>query len=136
MAQRNTYRDDEELEERINLHDILRIGVYLKPYLARIVRILCVIVMMSCIAVAVPYLTKIVVDEVIPHKDLRTLSLLVVAMGVLIVIYEFGLRYRTASASLCSKTCAATCSRISRPCRSATSIRDRTARSSSVWSTM
>ena len=55
MAQRNTYRDDEELEERINLHDILRIGVYLKPYLARIVRILCVIVMMSCIAVAVPY---------------------------------------------------------------------------------
>ena len=95
MAQRNTYRDDEELEERINLHDILRIGVYLKPYLARIVRILCVIVMMSCIAVAVPYLTKIVVDEVIPHKDLRTLSLLVVAMGVLIVIYEFGLRYRT-----------------------------------------
>lgn len=95
MAQRNTYRDDEELDERINLHDILRIGVYLKPYLARIVRILCVIVMMSCIAVAVPYLTKIVVDEVIPHKDLRTLSLLVVAMGVLIVIYEFGLRYRT-----------------------------------------
>ena len=95
MAQRNTYRDDEELEERINLHDILRIGVYLKPYLARIVRILCGIVMMSCIAVAVPYLTKIVVDEVIPHKDLRTLSLLVVAMGVLIVIYEFGLRYRT-----------------------------------------
>ena len=45
MAQRNTYRDDEELDERINLHDILRIGVCLKPYLARIVRILCVIVM-------------------------------------------------------------------------------------------
>ena len=30
MAQRNTYRDDEELEERINLHDILRIGVRVK----------------------------------------------------------------------------------------------------------
>ena len=31
MAKRNTFREDEELEEQINLHDILRIGVYLKP---------------------------------------------------------------------------------------------------------
>ena len=30
MAKRNTFREDEELEEQINLHDILRIGVYLK----------------------------------------------------------------------------------------------------------
>ena len=36
MAKRNTFREDEELEEQINLHDILRIGVYLKPYMARV----------------------------------------------------------------------------------------------------
>lgn len=29
MAKRNTFREDEELEEQINLRDILRIGVYL-----------------------------------------------------------------------------------------------------------
>lgn len=34
MAKRNTFREDEELEEHINLHDILRIGVYLKPYMS------------------------------------------------------------------------------------------------------
>ena len=29
MAQRNTYREDEELEEQINFRDILRVGKYL-----------------------------------------------------------------------------------------------------------
>ena len=31
MAQRNTYREDEELEEQINFRDILRVGKYLNP---------------------------------------------------------------------------------------------------------
>lgn len=69
MAKRNTFREDEELEEHINLHDILRIGVYVKPYMSRIIRILVVVVvMMSCIAVVVPYLTKIMIDSAIPSK--------------------------------------------------------------------
>ena len=74
MAKRNTFREDEELEEQINLHDILRIGVYLKPYMSRIVRILAVVVMMSCIAVVVPYLTKIMIDSAIPSKNLTLLG--------------------------------------------------------------
>ncbi len=28
MAQRNTYREDEELEEQINLRDLRRVSVY------------------------------------------------------------------------------------------------------------
>lgn len=95
MAKRNTFREDEELEEQINLHDILRIGVYLKPYMSRIVRILAVVVMMSCIAVVVPYLTKIMIDSAIPSKNLTLLGELTGLMAVLIVMYEFGLRYRT-----------------------------------------
>ena len=95
MAKRNTYREDEELEEQINLHDILRIGVYVKPYMSRIIRILAVVVMMSCIAVVVPYLTKIMIDSAIPSKNLTLLGELTGLMAVLIVMYEFGLRYRT-----------------------------------------
>ena len=95
MAKRNTYREDEELEEQINLHDILRIGVYVKPYMSRIIRILAVVVMMSCIAVVVPYLTKIMIDSAIPSKNLTLLGELTGLMSVLIVMYEFGLRYRT-----------------------------------------
>ena len=65
MAQRNTFREDEELEESINLHDIARVGKYLKPYMAQVARILVVVISMSCIVVAVPYLTKIMIDEAI-----------------------------------------------------------------------
>ena len=95
MAQRNTFREDEELEEQINLHDILRIGVYLKPYKARVVRILAVVVMMSCISVVVPYLTKVMIDSAIPAKNLTLLGELTALLAVLIVVFELGLRYRT-----------------------------------------
>ena len=95
MAQRNTYREDEELEEQINVHDLLRVMQYLKPYLARVLRIVLVVVLMSCIEVAVPYLTKIVIDESIPHRDMRQLGMLTGLMAVMIVLFECGLRYRT-----------------------------------------
>ena len=78
MAQRNTYREDEELEEQINFRDILRVGKYLKPYMAQVARILVVVISMSCIVVAVPYLTKIMIDEAIPNKDLGKLGILAV----------------------------------------------------------
>ena len=95
MSQRNTYREDEELEEQINFRDILRVGKYLKPYMAQVARILVVVISMSCIVVAVPYLTKIMIDEAIPNKDLGELGILAVILAALIVLYEFGLRYRT-----------------------------------------
>ena len=95
MAQRNTFREDEELEEQINFRDILRVGKYLKPYMAQVARILVVVISMSCIVVAVPYLTKIMIDEAIPNKDLGKLGILAVILAALIVLYEFGLRYRT-----------------------------------------
>ena len=95
MAQRNTFRDDEDLEEKINMRDLARVGVYLKPYMARVVWILIVVAAMGCINVVEPYLTKIMIDSVIPAKNLALLGELVALLAVLIVIYEFGLRYRT-----------------------------------------
>lgn len=95
MAQRNTYKEDEELEEKINLHDIIRIAAYLKPYSGQVARIVSVVVMMSCINVAGPYLTKIMIDTAIPRKDITLLAQLSGLLAVLIVLYEIGVRYRT-----------------------------------------
>ncbi|TPF95657.1 ABC transporter ATP-binding protein [Bifidobacterium sp. UTBIF-78] len=95
MAQRNTFREDEELEESINLHDILRIGTYLRPYFGKVARILAVVILMSGIIVVVPYLTKIMIDEAIPNKDYALLGMLAGLFFALIVIYELCLRYRT-----------------------------------------
>ena len=93
--QRNTFREDEELEETINLRDLARVGGYLKPYLGRVARILAVVVTMSAILVTVPYLTKIMIDQAIPNNDLTTLFSLAGVMLALIIVYELCLRYRT-----------------------------------------
>ncbi|MCI1832096.1 MAG: ABC transporter ATP-binding protein/permease [Bifidobacterium sp.] len=95
MAQRNTYREDEELDEQINMHDIVRVGAYLKPYKSQVARILAVVIFMSCIVVAVPYLTKIMIDSSIPRKDLGQLGVLAGSLAVMIVVFELCLRYRT-----------------------------------------
>ncbi|MDN6853307.1 MAG: hypothetical protein L0L66_01010, partial [Bifidobacterium crudilactis] len=94
---RNTFREDEELEEQINFRDILRVGVYLKPYLGQVVRILAVVVLMSSILVAVPYLIKIIIDTVIPNKDVTQLLILGGVFLAAIIFYELCLRYRTVS---------------------------------------
>ncbi|MDF7665017.1 ABC transporter ATP-binding protein [Bifidobacterium sp. ESL0745] len=95
MAKRNTYDEDEELDEKINIHDIFRIATYLKPYLGQVARIVTVVLFMSCISVSTPYLTKIMIDSAIPHKDFGQLGMLTGIFAVLIFLYELGVRYRT-----------------------------------------
>lgn len=95
MARRNTSEEDEELEERIDVHDIVRIGRYLKPYMRLIAAILVVVVLMGCAAVALPTITRLVIDDAIANRDLKQLGLLCGAMAAIIVVYELGLRYRT-----------------------------------------
>lgn len=94
-TRRNTFREDEDLEEQINFGDIKRIGAYLKPYLRQGVIILAAVLSMSAIAVAIPYMTKTMIDAVIPSKDPVRLFALGAVFLLAIVIYELLLRYRT-----------------------------------------
>lgn len=95
MAQPNTFREDEELEEKINFRDLARVGYYLKPYLKQIAVIILAVIAMSCVLVVEPYLIKVVIDSAIPQKNLTLLIQLVVLLATLIVLYEVGLAYRT-----------------------------------------
>ncbi|MBH9971823.1 ABC transporter ATP-binding protein [Bifidobacterium sp. W8109] len=94
-ARRNTFREDEDLEEQIDFGDIKRIGAYLKPYLSQGVIILAAVLSMSAIAVAIPYMTKTMIDTVIPSKDPVRLFALGAVFLLAIVVYELLLRYRT-----------------------------------------
>ncbi|WP_416517559.1 ABC transporter ATP-binding protein [Bifidobacterium asteroides] len=94
-TRRNTFREDEDLEEQIDFGDIKRIGVYLKPYLRQGVIILAAVLSMSAIAVAIPYMTKTMIDTVIPSKDPVRLFALGAVFLLAIVVYELLLRYRT-----------------------------------------
>ena len=94
-ARRNTFREDEDLEEQIDFGDIKRIGAYLKPYLRQGAIILAAVLSMSAIAVAIPYMTKTMIDTVIPSKDPLRLFALGAVFLLAIVVYELLLRYRT-----------------------------------------
>ena len=94
-ARRNTFREDEDLEEQIDFGDIKRIGAYLKPYLRQGMIILAAVLSMSAIAVAIPYMTKTMIDTVIPSKDPVRLFALGAVFLLAIVVYELLLRYRT-----------------------------------------
>ncbi|MCI1936116.1 MAG: ABC transporter ATP-binding protein/permease [Bifidobacteriaceae bacterium] len=95
MAQRNTFKEDEELEEKLNIHDLKRVVRYLGPYKALIAKILVAVITMSLCAVAVPYMMKIVIDDIIPNKDMTKLGILAGVFFCLIIVYEVCLRYRT-----------------------------------------
>ena len=94
-AQRNTFKEDEELEEQISLRDIARIAQYLKPYGRQLAVILAAVMSMGAIAVATPYLTKIIIDQIIPNRDKPGLFMLGAAFLVMILVYEALLAYRT-----------------------------------------
>ena len=64
---RNRYDIDETLEKKMDFSKLGRIGKYIKPYTARMVLALVLIVFSSLLGLWVPTLLQKVIDEVIPQ---------------------------------------------------------------------
>ena len=95
MAQRNTYREDESQEERINIHELMRIRKYVKPYSIKLLLVIMVVISGSIIMTAMPMITKILIDVVLPQKSLTYLYVIIAVFLTFIILYELGLAYRT-----------------------------------------
>lgn len=95
MAQRNTYKEDEEQVQNLDWHDLRRIAAYIKPYLGEVIRVVMVVLVITFVLVADPAIMREVIDVVIPHKDLRLLAIYATVFFLLIIIGELCLRYRT-----------------------------------------
>lgn len=95
MAQRNTYDQDESQEEHVNVHELLRVRAYIKPYIWQLVRVVLVVISGSIIMTAMPMITKILIDVVLPSKNITYLYMVIAVFALLIVLYELGLAYRT-----------------------------------------
>lgn len=94
MVKRNTSLEDEQLENKIRLRDLLRLKKYIKPHKRLVFRVVAAAIVMSCCEAGLPYVTKIVIDDAVPQKDLALLSG-VVALGIaLIFVYALLNRYR------------------------------------------
>lgn len=95
MAQRNTYREDESQEEHINVHELMRVKKYMKPYTAKLLLVIMVVISGSIIMTAMPMITKTLIDVVLPQKNVNYLYAIIAVFAVLIILYELGLAYRT-----------------------------------------
>lgn len=95
MAQRNTYREDEAQEEHINVHELMRVRKYMKPYATKLLLVIMVVISGSIIMTAMPMITKTLIDVVLPQKNVNYLYAIIAVFAVLIILYELGLAYRT-----------------------------------------
>lgn len=95
MASRNTFKQDEELTRSISIHDFARVWSYLRPYASLLARVLAVVLTMTLIQAAIPYMNKVVIDQIILHRLMTGLVWLGAGFAAGIAVYELCLRYRT-----------------------------------------
>ena len=89
---RNTFRQDERLEEPFNIKHLLRASSYIRKYAKQML----IAMILSGIAGAFGYLAPMIIrralDNAIPHADYRQLFLLV---GILICVYAVSVVFAT-----------------------------------------
>lgn len=83
-----------EANEQVPKQDYRKIAKYLLPHKQAIIKLLAVILLSNLILVAGPYLTSIVIDDVIPAGNIRYLLVIVVGYFLLTILNGWTVRYR------------------------------------------
>ncbi|EKZ0300055.1 ABC transporter ATP-binding protein [Listeria monocytogenes] len=97
---RNKFDIDEELETAFSAAHLKRILVYVKPYQKSIYITLFVILLANVATMIGPYLTKIVIDDTIPNKNMTQLFWITIIFIVSVVVTGLCMRYRIRSITL------------------------------------
>ncbi|EOX0501174.1 ABC transporter ATP-binding protein [Listeria monocytogenes] len=97
---RNKFDIDEELETAFSAAHLKRILVYVKPYQKSIYITLFVILLANVATMIGPYLTKIVIDDTIPNKNVTQLFWIAIILIVSVVVTGLCMRYRIRSITL------------------------------------
>ncbi|EDO0828054.1 ABC transporter ATP-binding protein [Listeria monocytogenes] len=97
---RNKFDIDEELETAFRAAHLKRILVYVKPYQKSIYITLFVILLANVATMIGPYLTKIVIDDTIPNKNMTQLFWIAIIFIVSVVVTGLCMRYRIRSITL------------------------------------
>ncbi|WP_064614071.1 ABC transporter ATP-binding protein [Listeria monocytogenes] len=97
---RNKFDIDEELETAFSAAHLKRILVYVKPYQKSIFITLFVILLANVATMIGPYLTKIVIDDTIPNKNMTQLFWIAVIFIVSVIVTGLCMRYRIRSITL------------------------------------
>ncbi|EHP6529348.1 ABC transporter ATP-binding protein [Listeria monocytogenes] len=97
---RNKFDIDEELETAFSAAHLKRILVYVKPYQKSIYITLFVILLANVATMIGPYLTKIVIDDTIPNKNMIQLFWIAIIFIVSVIVTGLCMRYRIRSITL------------------------------------
>lgn len=72
---RNTFDQDETLEQGFNMYHVRRLYDYMRPYMRPIVWCMFLMVISSALGLLGPYIIKVALDDLIPTKDVMGLTL-------------------------------------------------------------
>ncbi|MBC1934799.1 ABC transporter ATP-binding protein [Listeria grandensis] len=94
---RNKFNVDEELESEFNIAHLKRIMVFVKPYRKAIYATLFVILLANVATMLGPYLTKVVIDNAIPNKNMTLLAWIGVVFVLSVIVTGVCMWYRIGS---------------------------------------
>lgn len=86
MAKRNTYEEDEELDEPFNIKHLLRASVYIKKYAKRMILAMVLSSIGGIVALAGPLIVQKALDEAIPAKDTSLLVTLIIILVLTVIV--------------------------------------------------
>ncbi len=93
-AKRNTFQEDEMLEQEFNADQLRRLGGYMKPYAKEIFIALIIILLSTLANLVTPLLIKYVIDDFIPDKRMDLVLLTGLVFGLVIVVSSICMKYR------------------------------------------
>lgn len=91
---RNKYDVDEELETGFNLSYLKRLLKYMKPYKAKIVTSVILMLISSSLALLGPVIIKSALDNFIPNKDIKSLGLISLLYIMIFVTIAIIMKHR------------------------------------------
>lgn len=100
MASRNTYKEDEILEEPFNIKHLLRAWVYVKKHANKMLFALILSALGAVAGLFVPLIQQIALDEAIPDKNTKFLFILA---GLMILTYLVSVVFTTIRSRIMTK---------------------------------
>ncbi|MBP5653688.1 MAG: ABC transporter ATP-binding protein, partial [Lachnospiraceae bacterium] len=86
MAKRNTFFQDEKIEKKIDLKQLLRTVGYVREFRKTIIMVAVLLLISSITSLIPPRLLKIIVDRVVTNEDYKQLALMCGSMFFLAIV--------------------------------------------------
>ncbi len=92
--QRNTFDQDEYLDQAFDFNQLKRIIGYITPYKGTVLKALLVVMVSTMGNLVTPLFFKVVIDDYIPQKDIRSIIQISIAFLIIVIISAICQKYR------------------------------------------